>query len=156
MKHKYSTTTGKSNGLSSSYIFSTAIQRTCQTPSPPLPLWQSVIKIFLQRQMSKCFWGYASHPQWESDQSTGLLLPVLTHRPPWIPLAAFQLQQDDSLSLSVASGHQPNTSCIVNSAKKTPKHQRQERKRDVGHSTMAGLMEGRILPHCVRDDEEVA
>lgn len=38
MKHKYSTTTGKSNGLSSSYIFSTAIQRTCQTPPPPSSL----------------------------------------------------------------------------------------------------------------------
>lgn len=38
MKYKYSTARrGESNGLSSSYIFSTAIHRTCQVPPPPPP-----------------------------------------------------------------------------------------------------------------------
>lgn len=116
---------------------------------PPLPiLFLTLMKIFLQRETSKCIWGYASHPQWESDQSRGLHFTCPNPQTSLNSTGCFSAAAArQSLPLSVTCGHQPNTSCEVNSAKK------KIRDRKEGET---GLMEGRILPHCVGDDDAKA
>ena len=101
MKHKYSTARGKSNRLSSSYIFSAAIHRKCQTP--PLSLSDNQLwKYFSNVKCPNASEAMQAVPSGSQIRAGVCTLPVLTHRPPWIPLAAFQLQQDGKVSPSVS------------------------------------------------------